>query len=308
MSFKRKSRYIAHSSTAASATRGQPPNDDVTKIVLLGNPGLGKSTLLNLAAGAEVFNAGFSRGIGLTTVCAYWRGDSSYFIDTPGIGDVAGIEVMANEALKALQTGNRTKIVFVWGLESGRLRPMDMAVTKAFTRILQRSSNVQFGVIINKVDFEEAGINSSSSLSDVQALVNEYTLTIAKQNILPAKVIMFERLSLVNREPGLYYEPGARKNLNNFLALIPYTMIPTICEGQIVKQFHDDLDGGTRVRAAIAQMERSQIELELDARDPKFRNAAKVFSNGILTALASGLVGAGVTAGHMMGTLFCSIM
>ena len=331
-------RYIA--SSTAEATEGPPPNDGVAKIIFLGNPGLGKSTLLNVAIGVEVFRSGFSAGTGMTTTCAHWRSDNCYFVDTPGLGDVAGIETMANEALKALQAGSHTRIVFVWGLEAGRLRPMDMAVTKAFIRLLHSdersnastsrlrfnegnpklvnhwlrleesnaSEPISFGVVINKVDLEEAGIYPSSPLSDLEELTEKYTLTIAEQGIRPTNLMVFGRVPRVNREAGLYYESQAKKNLNTFISTIKYTMLPTVRKDTMkINQFHDDLDGGARVQAAIAQMKRKEVQDALDKRDAKLNSTSRALANGMWRAFASSAMGAGVMALHSVAA-FCSIM
>ena len=67
-------------------------------IVAIGNPGAGKSTILNGIAGAILFKSGISFGEGLTYQLDEKENSRGKFLDTPGLADNARRE----EAGKAI--------------------------------------------------------------------------------------------------------------------------------------------------------------------------------------------------------------
>ena len=56
-----------------------------TKIIAVGNPGAGKSSLLNSLAGENLFKSGLNIGRGLTYKLDEAVNDSGHFLDTPGM-------------------------------------------------------------------------------------------------------------------------------------------------------------------------------------------------------------------------------
>ena len=58
-----------------------------THILLMGNPGKGKSTLLNGLIGKVTFKSGFAQFGGLTYELAKHEVDGVMYMDTPGLDD-----------------------------------------------------------------------------------------------------------------------------------------------------------------------------------------------------------------------------
>lgn len=137
-------------------------------ILLVGNPGCGKSTLINALKKSEVAPSGISAGRGLTTIlCEYYDGNKVY-IDTPGLSDTHLRQQAAREIEEALKKQGIYRIIFVVTLEAGRVRPDDITTINTVMSAIKIERKC-FNVIINKVN----RLEKSKILSDTlkQALI-----------------------------------------------------------------------------------------------------------------------------------------
>ncbi|KAJ3110747.1 hypothetical protein HK100_002920 [Physocladia obscura] len=89
-------------------------------ILLVGNPGTGKSAILNGLTGAAYFKAGNSFGKGCTHVCQSVLVNGITYMDTPGLDDVEIREQAAEEIRKALDNSGEYRIFFF----SSRRKPV----------------------------------------------------------------------------------------------------------------------------------------------------------------------------------------
>eukprot|EP01106_Pelomyxa_sp_JSP_P003242 TRINITY_DN1487_c0_g1_i8.p1 TRINITY_DN1487_c0_g1~~TRINITY_DN1487_c0_g1_i8.p1 ORF type:complete len:247 (+),score=41.00 TRINITY_DN1487_c0_g1_i8:244-984(+) len=108
---------------------------------MIGNPGTGKSTILNSL---------FAREPG-TQVCQ--KETDSYgtvYIDTPGLADINYRKRAAQEIHAALASGGVFKIFFVLTLESGRVRPDDKTTMSLVHQAATEIGN-NYSIIVNKL-------------------------------------------------------------------------------------------------------------------------------------------------------------
>jgi len=127
-------------------------SDSVTTI-FIGNPGVGKSTLLNSYIGETKFHSGISIGHGLTQIVQWVTDvDGNVFADTPGLSDVKMRKQAALEITKALRRGGLFQIAFVITLEEGRIRPDDKTTMKLVLDAAPIGNN--YAIIVNKLSSE----------------------------------------------------------------------------------------------------------------------------------------------------------
>ncbi|KAG0376219.1 hypothetical protein BGX24_008111 [Mortierella sp. AD032] len=140
-----------------------PPRLPTRKVVLIGNPGVGKSTILNALGGD--FPSGFSRVSGLTrTVTSQYvtldQGRIAFELyDVPGIDDcpaengVDPIVTYLQELQKTLNGGGEFVIIFVLKPSSGRISPSDLLVMKTVLDSLKQAPKV--GWILTRAGRED---------------------------------------------------------------------------------------------------------------------------------------------------------
>jgi small GTP-binding protein len=118
-------------------------------ILFIGNPGVGKSTLLNGLMGEARFESGVSIGHGLTTILSTREHKGVTYMDTPGLDDTEMRKQAAEEIEAALKRGGDYRICFVITLEAGRGRPADFVTMKLVAEAVKKP--FPFVVVVNKL-------------------------------------------------------------------------------------------------------------------------------------------------------------
>ncbi len=133
-------------------------------ILLIGNPGVGKSTLINSLIGQRVTESGISPGMGLTQYSQAFPYRGRLYIDTPGLADKQIGTLAAQEIEKALKMDGDYRIFFIITLSSGRVRPEDI---NTITRVMDAVKNNEksFNVIVNQISIKESKMLKNDLLS-----------------------------------------------------------------------------------------------------------------------------------------------
>ncbi|ACE05862.1 hypothetical protein Aasi_0451 [Candidatus Amoebophilus asiaticus 5a2] len=180
-------------------------------IVFCGNPGVGKSSLCNSIFQKPVFKSGAMIGKGMTTKEQEFKHVDNLYIDTPGLDDVKLRDKAAEEIEKALKHNDNYKIIFVAMLDSGRIRPADLATVNAVCGAIKVP--FEFGLIFNKV--------TPRIIKQInQEGLEPYLTTLVKQ---PISTLILKKDSDMEDEEDVYFPMNSdnRDKLVKFTCRLP---------------------------------------------------------------------------------------
>ena len=130
-------------------------DDQVTRqehLVLVGNPGAGKSAILNQLLGRNAFKSGVSVETGVTSLLQWCTTSSGLKLgDTPGLSDIETRSAAAVEISEALRQDGKYRLVFVLLLDNGRVRADDLATMKLVLTAI-KDPTLKYAVLINQVN------------------------------------------------------------------------------------------------------------------------------------------------------------
>ncbi len=122
-------------------------------LIVVGNPGAGKSTILNTLLGQAHFRSGVNIGDGLTEIFQTVSQNGNKYSDTPGLNTLKTRQRAAKEIARALTQNGTVRLLFVVTLSSGRIKTDDVATISLVLDALENvGANVdgRFSVIVNK--------------------------------------------------------------------------------------------------------------------------------------------------------------
>lgn len=107
-------------------TMFRTPPKDIPRIVFTGNPGSGKSTILNSIIGKKLYQSGASLGGGKTKNATYYKYRGRLLTDTPGLSDAEDPDDACKQLQSALSNIDSLRMVHVITLEGGSVRQEDL--------------------------------------------------------------------------------------------------------------------------------------------------------------------------------------
>lgn len=166
------------------------------RIVFAGNPGRGKSSLLNCLIGKAVFKSGISIGEGMTYRMEEWQTEDGrcVYYDTPGLNDIARRKDAAEAIREALRQGGNYVLMFIWTLDNGRARPEDLQTLRVVLDAIQLE-NFPFYIIFNQLNAkvkEQLQANDSKMLQELFALCRT---CLDEDKYMPANVLLLDRVN-----------------------------------------------------------------------------------------------------------------
>jgi GTP-binding protein EngB required for normal cell division len=224
---------------------------------MIGNPGVGKSTLLNALVGAPVFKSGISCGTGMTQVLQIYQATwGAWYGDTPGLADTEMRQKAANEICKALKTKKgRYQLIFVVTTEAGRIRPADVATIKLVLDALPKTRTpVPYGIIVNKVSerlFEKLKADQES-LKQMLACLNVHS------NNPTSHILLYPENNDLNDADDIVHIPADKLDL--FMQQVPFIEIKpedvgTVCADEFVTLSNNFERDMTRLKDDKAALE-----------------------------------------------------
>ena len=141
--------------------------------LFIGNPGVGKSTLVNCLAQKILFKSGVSIGSGMTYQMERQEHGGIVYMDTPGLADIKIRKAAAEAITTALKQNGMYQIFFVVTLEAGRVRPQDLVTMKL---VLENAKDIKYySLIVNKLTkrlYQEFLKNDQAKLKELVAELN----------------------------------------------------------------------------------------------------------------------------------------
>jgi GTP-binding protein EngB required for normal cell division len=138
--------------------------------LFVGNPGVGKSAIINALFGKVVAKSGLNPGVGLTKFFSEYKLSDKKLLDTPGLADIKLRKQAAEEIEKALKRGGEYHIFFVFTLQGLRVLDQDIASMNLILDAIE-CKEIKFNVIINSPSKQE--FKRLQTSSDDLAVVSE---------------------------------------------------------------------------------------------------------------------------------------
>ncbi|KAJ0395000.1 hypothetical protein P43SY_002153 [Pythium insidiosum] len=203
--------------------------------IFLGNPGAGKSTLINCLIGKQIFDSGISHGKGLTTYHQQVVVDGIAYMDTPGLADVRIQEQAAEQITLALKKSGKYKLFFLVRLQAGRIINEDLATME---RVLD-------AIKVDNLRFSE--------FDSVVSMINGFRFKTSAFCLIPKIESLAEACRVVARLPDHVYK-FVRHNAPAMV--IPPQQVEKVDPAHwtvVIEAIRKQLEHEMKVRAALVQ-------------------------------------------------------
>ena len=187
--------------------------------LLIGNPGVGKSTLANCIAKAVLFKSGVNFGNGITSHLDAKEHKGITYLDTPGLDNIKMGRAAAHAITAGLKYNGWYQIFFVVTLEAGRFRATDLATIKL---VLEHVPDItSYSLIINKLSKIGYASFHENNGKDLVNLVSELDSQVGHNRDPPKLLLLLNDLRLFDAENEFI----ELDNLDEFVAKAPYVCV-----------------------------------------------------------------------------------
>lgn len=232
--------------------------------IILGNPGVGKSTIHNTLLGKVSSPSGSKLGSSATKFIKKSRQGDFICIDTPGLVDVGKTHRSFNEVARAFRGPALIRLVFVCTLESGRVREADVTtlatISDSFRRVIG-NAKLNVLVIINKCHTKIYDRLKQASLPD-RALV----------------LSLFRAFVEINEVAFIRYEERVADRSNRLLKNVNVLRLRNVIEKLPTVRIQEN----TRVRLNVDDYRRNRtlLDVEVDNFHTAYTNMLRTTNFG----------------------------
>lgn len=241
--------------TSALDSATMAGNADMEHIIVVGDPGTGKSTILTtLCDGRAQFESGIAFGSGLTQSLHSVVCNGKRYSDTPGMDD----EIMKKNAAAAIAAailmGGKVKLVFVLTLESGRVRASNLATVRVVLNALHDkniATDGHFSVLFNKITDGEHNVWEPHADEVMDMLRQQIGLLSS-----PDRVLFIREERAIVDSPNARLPDASATRLNEFVSSMKSI---SVAPGTVIKVNVEELD--VVVQRITQQFKQAQQEL-----------------------------------------------
>ena len=287
-------------------------------LIFIGNPGNGKSTLLNILSNGNHFEGGPSVGTGLTGEFEPKNYGGIWYMDTPGICDVDDAKRVTacqelSRALKSEETATRVyKVFFVVGEKSARAHLDDQGMFDQVMDAVPELTGGNYGVIVNQVsDFFMKLPETGPPKSQTKQTFNTYLFAKHSQRSTP-------HVLFVPTIPAMKDVRSAQMDFAKLRDLAPIKEVLKFVDGvpnvHVTKEKVADLDprktieylaDAKKTATVLKENEAKMAEMQKDIeeRNTKIAEMQKAQQDGVGTGAKTGAIIGAVFGGPLGAVL-----
>ena len=232
-------------------------------MIAIGNPGSGKSSILNSLAEEYVFKSGSNiSGLGVTFQLDERKSSKTgaIFLDTPGLADLEMKKQAAEAISKGLRKGGKFKILFFLNLFRGRIDAQDLTT---LCMVLKAASEIKenYGIIANMTPKNLLEKLKADKSEFLQSLFNSIPkeMSCSESNIL----FIAKHPDLEDKDDAFVSSESLETIDSILLSDFVNNNVPEIC---LHKDKVDDINTD-HYQQAMLEMEKRMREVRLQLKD-----------------------------------------